>query len=172
MTTESLEEWRAIEGFENYQVSNLGQVKNIRRGCTLKPHDRGGGYMQVKLYAGGAQKNLYIHRLVAMAFIANPLQRPNIDHCDGNPRNNAVSNLRWVNQSENNMNAKKRVNAMSLYKGAVYDSRREKWASQIRINGHLVHLGYFDSDVEAGRMYDERAKDEYGDFAKLNFPAN
>ena len=84
------------DGF--YQVSNLGNVKSVRRNIILKPGVHKYGHSEVKL---GSYGHFYIHRLVAQIFIPNPENKPYIDHIDGNPRNNIYTNLRWVTQKEN-----------------------------------------------------------------------
>lgn len=95
----TLEEWRPIDGFPNYQVSNLGRVKNIKRGYILKNNIGTYGYYRVNLGRGNMRK---VHRLVAEAFIPNPLELPYINHLDENKLNNDVSNLEWATASQNN----------------------------------------------------------------------
>lgn len=101
------EEWRKIKGYQNYSVSNLGNVRNDKTGRLLKPGKSGGGtkrnYYQVLLYQGShaSRKSVFIHRLVADAFIPNPDNFPEVNHIDRDGFNNAVSNLEWVTRSEN-----------------------------------------------------------------------
>ena len=110
------EEWKDIEGYEGlYQVSNKGRVKVlphlVHRGfytCTcqekiLTPRKKNNGYLFVGLSKGSkkSQKQKYIHRLVASAFIENTLSKKEVDHIDGNRQNNNVENLRWVSRIEN-----------------------------------------------------------------------
>ena len=94
--------WKKIEvkGYDNYSVSNTGLVRNDDTGKLLKPQ-KTRGYYYVHLKRCGKLKNKYIHRLVAQAFIPNPENKPQINHIDGNPQNNCVSNLEWCTQSEN-----------------------------------------------------------------------
>lgn len=106
------EKWRDVVGFEGaYLVSSLGRVKRksdetIRRGKAmtarvkiLKADIDKKGYCRVHLSNGGSKKSLLIHRLVAAAFIPNPEDKPQVNHIDGNPSNNAVTNLEWCDQS-------------------------------------------------------------------------
>lgn len=110
------EEWKDIEWYEGiYQVSNKGRVKVlphlVHRGfctCTcpekiLTPRKKDNGYLFVALFKGSkkSQKQKYIHRLVASAFIENPLSKKEVDHIDGNRQNNNIENLRWVSRIEN-----------------------------------------------------------------------
>lgn len=94
-------EWRKINGFENYSVSNKGDVRNDRTGRILKQRVGTSGYYQIMM--GRKTVPQYTHRLVAMAFIPNPDQKPQVDHIDGNKLNNNLENLRWVTISENRM---------------------------------------------------------------------
>ena len=95
------EEWRDIKGYEGlYQVSNLGRVKSLKNNIILKAEsDRNGkGYLCVNL---GRNNHKKIHRLVAEAFIENPLNKKEVNHIDGNTKNNAVTNLEWLTHQEN-----------------------------------------------------------------------
>lgn len=96
--------WKQIEGgYEEYQVSNFGQIKSLKSKNEKILHldkDRY-GYMNVKLCKNGTMKKFKVHRLVAMAFIENPNGFPEINHKDGNKENNFVENLEWVTKSQN-----------------------------------------------------------------------
>lgn len=91
------EEWRPVVGYEGlYEVSNLGRVKSLYKACILKPQKKRNGYFQVNLYKNGTMKSRAVHRLVATAFIPNPLGKPQVNHRDEDKQNNAVDNLEWV----------------------------------------------------------------------------
>ena len=96
--------WRVIDDFENYEVSNLGKVRNITTGKNLNGWIEKKGYMRVGLYNNGKKTNKYIHRLVAEAFIENPNNSEQVDHINGIKTDNKVENLRWVTSSQNNFN--------------------------------------------------------------------
>lgn len=70
------------------------------KGRKLKP-EKLKGYLRVRLSLKNVQKNIFVHRLVAICFIENPLNKPCVNHKDGNKLNNNVSNLEWVSYSEN-----------------------------------------------------------------------
>jgi len=96
------EVWLPVPGFEgNYEVSNLGRVKNCESGLTLKPGVNR-GYKHVNLCHEGNGCTAYIHRLVLLAFCGDP-HIPNADAChnDGDKANNRLTNLRWGTRSEN-----------------------------------------------------------------------
>ncbi|CAL6091358.1 HNH_endonuclease [Hexamita inflata] len=98
---ELIEEYRDIDSYPNYEVSNFGQVRNKTTGRILKPVLRLDGYLSVSLYFNKIQKKYLIHQLVSKAFLENPDNYTDIDHCDGNPSNNNIQNLRWVTRREN-----------------------------------------------------------------------
>lgn len=87
-------EWRKIEGFENYSVSDTGLVRNDDTERDISRWDHN-GYLHVELWNNGERSKKPVHRLVAIAFIDNPHDLPQVNHIDGNKRNNHVSNLEW-----------------------------------------------------------------------------
>jgi len=121
-----LEQFRLINGYPNYQVSNHGRVMNAITGRILSLRDNGNGYKIIQL---GKGKNHYVHRLVAYAFIENPNNYTIIDHLNKVRYDNNVNNLRWCNQSMNlkNRSANKKnltgicgVTCKKTKKGTVY----------------------------------------------------
>lgn len=95
-----IEEWRDVVGYEGlYEVSDWGRVR--RNGKILRPAKIKNGYLLVSLYKNGIVRRVYIHRLVASAFIPNPQNLPEVNHRDENKTNNAVSNLEWCTHDYN-----------------------------------------------------------------------
>ena len=90
-----------IEGFENYEVSNLGKVRNIKSGRVLKTSLNNNGYLRLFLCKNNKRKHLYLHRIIANAFIDNPDEKPCVNHIDENKLNNDLSNLEWCTAREN-----------------------------------------------------------------------
>jgi len=114
-----LQKWKSINGYEGlYEVSNFGEIRSLDRqvmhkhtGCRkIKGRikklmiDRD-GYPVVKLSKNGKKCHFGVHRLVATAFIENPLELPQVNHKDGIKTNNHSSNLEWVTCSENAIHA-------------------------------------------------------------------
>ena len=107
----SEEIWKDIEGYEGiYQVSSFGRVRSLDRyiqpythfcrGRILKPRKRP-TYLSVKLSNEGILKCMYVHRLVAHAFIPNPNNLSDINHKDEDKTNNRVDNLEWCTHKYN-----------------------------------------------------------------------
>lgn len=105
-----MEIYKDIIGFENYQISNYGNVYSKKTKKVLKNLLNTNGYLKVHLQIKGKMKNLYIHRLVGEYFVENPNNFKYIDHIDRNKLNNYFTNLRWCTASENikNIGNKKR----------------------------------------------------------------
>ncbi len=104
--------WKDIKGYEGlYQVSNFGRVKSIKSSKRGRKPLNGGilaqsycgimKYPQVPLSKNGRHKNFSVHRLIAQAFIPNPMHFPIVNHIDENPQNNHVDNLEWCTQEYN-----------------------------------------------------------------------
>lgn len=90
------------------------------------------------------------------------------DHKDGNPSNNRRSNLRPCSDMQNAWNTSKHKDNRSGYKG-VY-KKRNRYCARICKNGIKETIGYADTPEEAARLYDKRAKELFGEWARLNFP--
>lgn len=97
-----MESWKTITYADNYEVSNLGRVRNKSTYHILKGRLCINGYYQVNLKRNDNNKfqNYYIHRLVAEMWIPNLENKPSVNHIDGNKNNNCLDNLEWLTFSE------------------------------------------------------------------------
>lgn len=96
-------EWRTIKGTNGkYLVSNYGEIYSMAKRGLLIPDVNRKGYLRVDInYADGSRKHEKVHRLVAIAFLPNIDNKPQVNHKDKNKANNTVSNLEWVTNIEN-----------------------------------------------------------------------
>jgi hypothetical protein len=126
-----MEEWKLIELFPNYWISNLGNVKNVRTGLPVKPYLSGRGYYYVRFYKrkGGANgTDFLVSRLVASLWLDNPKRKREINHKDGDKANNAVSNLEWSTRKENMDHAKQTKLVKNNFPiRAVETNTRKSW---------------------------------------------
>lgn len=110
-----------------YKVSNLGNVLNVKKNKLLTNNKNTKGYLRVTLSKDGKRKTCSIHRLVATAFIKNPLNLPQVNHRDENKTNNNVNNLEWCTSSYNNNYGTKVQRALpKILANPNYKATREK----------------------------------------------
>tara|TARA_R110001592_G_scaffold222266_1_gene477397 strand:- start:274 stop:720 length:447 start_codon:yes stop_codon:yes gene_type:complete len=115
--------------YPNYHIFRNGKVLSEKSKKFIKPYINNNGYTIYNIYKNGKQKSLYTHRLLAIHFIPNPNNYPFVDHKDGNPLNNHVSNLRWCTNQMNQLydNHKLQKNNKSGYRGISYSKKENKW---------------------------------------------
>lgn len=174
------EEWRGIEDYPLYSVSNLGRVKRdeyerfyklggVRAGIgvvkhfeeqLLTPTIGSNGYKKVTLYRDGKMHTEAVHRLVAETFIENPLGLPYTNHKDENKLNNSAENLEWVTPKENNNygTKKERIRQKKLgrKRQPFSDEHKAKLSAALKgVNGKKVICGdkVFDSSRIAAEYY-------------------
>jgi hypothetical protein len=104
-------------------------------------------------------KNKLLHRII----MGEPVGKE-VDHINGNKRDNRRENLRICNRSENNRNTGKKSNNTSGFKGVSWKKQRGKWRASIRVDGKCKHLGYFDDPQTAYRSYCRAATKYHGEF--------
>ena len=98
-----------LNGFESkYTITSDGKIYSTYLNDFIKPFHSKGGYVRVKLNYGDRSKKYMVHRLVAMAFLPNPENKPQVDHVDRDRTNNNVENLQWVSAKENSILAVER----------------------------------------------------------------
>ena len=150
-----MEEWRNIEGYNDYQVSNYGRVESLERidclgrlkkGKVLKPYKNPNGYLRVLLYKNGRRQKCSVHRIVAQAFIVNPDNLPCINHRDECKTNNHVENLEWCDTKYNlNYNDGQKRRAI----------KRSKTIYQYTLNGEFVKEWKSATEVQRQTGYNQ-----------------
>lgn len=100
----------------------------------------------------------------------NPESKGDIDHVDRNGLNNQRLNLRTATNSQNQANVGLRQDNSSGYKGVCWCQKARKWKAYIRVQGVLYNLGYFNTSKKAAEVYDNAARNAFGNHARLNFP--
>lgn len=143
------EMYMQIDSYENYAVSNFGNVKNITTGKILKGIDKGNGYLEVGIYRDKKLKKVKIHQLVANNFLKKTAISEMINHINGIKIDNRVENLEWVTNRENSCHKSKLKESTSKYIGVHFRHTSNRWISQININRKTKHLGSFKTEIEA-----------------------
>jgi hypothetical protein len=177
------EEWKTITDYPDYEISNLGNCRNIStiiRSNKQKPFKNlkfsmstTTGYRKYDLNRYDengikTRKTLSIHRLVAIHFIPNPDNKQEVDHIDNNHLNNSILNLRWVHPYENMRNKNKwKKNSTSNFIGISYDKSRDKWKYQIKLENTKI-MKRFETEMEAVIKRDEYILDNNLPYFKLN----
>ncbi len=126
----------------------------------------GGGYVDAHVPGSGSGKKrrrVYLHRLILDAQTG-----VYVDHKDGDPLWNVRENLRLCTNQQNMANNKGQFRRTSRFKGVYWFKRDKKWRAEIKVNYKRIRLGYFKSEEDAARAYNEAARTHYGDFARLN----
>jgi hypothetical protein len=111
--------------------------------------------------------SIYAHRL-AFLYMIGEIPRY-VDHKNMNKSDNRWNNLRPATKRDNNVHRSKRPDTKTKYKGAR-KCGKNTWSSRIKIKDKEIHLGCFPSEKKAAKAYDKKAKELFGEFARLNFP--
>lgn len=113
----------------------------------------------------GEPFEVYLHRVVMRCSDKTKV----VDHRDHDGLNCQKVNLRTCTKSENNRNLCSRKGSSSSYLGVTWDSSRSKWSSRLKCKGKTFNIGRFNNEIEAAKAYDLVAKEQFGNFANLNF---
>lgn len=165
------EEWKELENYSNYLISNKGRVWSKRKCVIMKTYEQNSGYLMLNIVNDeGCSKKWLLHRLIASTFIPNRENKPYINHKDGNKYNNAITNLKWATCSENILHARRtglnpynlptlnlklsgKRKSKSKFFGVGWDNTRQKWRSGVVYNGKSHYQKRFDSEIEAAKHY-------------------
>ncbi|WP_102335733.1 NUMOD4 motif-containing HNH endonuclease [Salimicrobium jeotgali] len=160
------EVWRDIEYYVDlYQVSNLGNVKSLKKQVPVSINGRLRtypermlaqewikGYKRVNLYKNGKLKKNLVHRLVAKAFVDGCEKDLHVNHINGIPHDNRASNLEWVTIKQNAIH---KTTILNKKPRGIYKTEG-KWRSEIVFNQKKFGLGTYESKADAYKAYYEK----------------
>jgi len=165
--------WKPVVGYEGYyDISNLGQVKRLERsvnGRALKPriipekivtqHMSSYGHIMIFLSRNGKQKSIYLHQLLAEAFMNHTRcgYKVVVDHIDNDKLNNRLDNLQLVSNRENC--SKDRKNKTSKFRGVCWNKKHSKWVAQLYHGRKHIWLGYFKMEKDAAKAYQDKLEE-------------
>lgn len=144
--------WKDVKGYEGeYQVSNLGKVKNIKKDNIIKGTINKNGYIYVDLWKNNKRHKKTIHRLVAENFLNNINNYTDVNHKDGNKQNNKLSNLEFCTRSYNikeayRLGLKKKVYPMMNKKGKYCPNSKK--VIQYDLQGNIIKIWDSMMDIE------------------------
>lgn len=121
-------------------------------------------YAETHVIINGERKLVQLHRFILNLKVIDP----DIDHINGNGLDCRRLNMRFATKQQNAANTTKQVNNTSGYKGVSFHKRKEKYIAHIGVDGKLIHLGYFDSVIDAALAYNKAAIKYFGAFAYVN----
>ena len=152
--------WKTIEGYPNYEVSNLGNVRSLnfhreKKSKIMKQRVNRCGYKYLLLCKDGKHKTFTVHQLVAKAFIQNTYNHPVVNHKDENKQNNCVNNLEWCTHKYNSNygtaieRQKQNPNIKSCLGKFGKEHPNSKPINQYTKDGKLIRI--WDSRADIGR---------------------
>lgn len=156
--------------------SPSGLIWKSPRSKRLKPGAVAGyknqkGYWMVGVNSP-TPKNYLVHRIIWFMSTGTDPETFLIDHIDQDTSNNRIENLRLATHKTNKLNRPKpkSKNAKSIYKGVCFEKKTNKWYARIYYQGKRHYLGVFDTEIQAAKAYDKKAKSFNCPFISFNFP--
>jgi hypothetical protein len=144
-----------IRGCERCEVDDA-DASEVSKHCWW---DNKNGYLQGKIDG----KVVYMHR-----WLVGAEEGSEVDHINGDKRDNRRCNLRFVSRSQNQWNKAACKGSTSKYKGVHWDSYAKKWRASMSWDGRTRNLGNYDTENDAARAYNEVVKSLHGEYARLN----
>jgi hypothetical protein len=161
-------EWKPVVGYEGYyEVSNAGEVRSVdryvkhphggvmlRKSKTMKTNKNKYGYVDVRLGKEGVEKAHLIHRLVAMAFLDNAEDKPQVNHKNGNKSDNRLENLEWATLSENRLHAYRELKSdcwLRHVKGNIFYVTNGQQTKRI-VGDHVLPKGWWHGRHNGSRI--------------------
>ena len=160
----TVETFLSVPGYEGlYEISNLGNVKSLRSGRLMKKSKNNVGYEMLTLTKDKTQKTYLIHRLVALTFIPNPLDLPEINHKDEVKNNNCVENLEWCSR-DYNLNYGTYRERMSALKTGKPNPRKNK--IQVKVYDPVAKVREEIREEKKTEPFWKRSKKEVDEFVE------
>lgn len=124
-----MEVWKDLKFYEDkYEISNFGNVRDKQSKRLKKSTTKDNGYIVYSFWINGRTKQEYAHRLVALTFIPNPNDLPQVNHKDENKQNNRVDNLEWCTPQYNNTYGTARSRSVATQiKTGNYARAKQRW---------------------------------------------
>jgi hypothetical protein len=142
------EVWRTLADYPEYEVSDLGRVRNAKKKTLRIPDLNSKGYARHRLVREGKIIRKFVHRLVADAFLTNPENKQMVDHINGDHTDNRLVNLRWTTRSENMLNGKVRKDKKhTTLRNIVKNGNWFRW--KVCVGGRIHTSGNFQTEQEA-----------------------
>lgn len=153
-------------GYKRYAIVDTEDLRRLSR-FRWFASNKSKKSSKPKFYAqrNDVDKTIYMHHEVLS--MDGSIQ---LDHINGNTLDNRKANLRVCTRRQNSQNSRKRQGCSSRFKGVFWSKNTGKWRARIKNSVKRIHLGYFESESQAAKAYDEKAKELFGEFAHLNFP--
>ena len=145
-------------GIFTWKINKTRARAGASTGCPNR-----GGYLRT-VYEGVT----YSVARLAWFLYYNEWPKNDLDHINGNRIDNSLKNLRLATRQQNMANKKYHKNSSSNFKGVYWRKSIKKWVASISLNKERFYLGAFNDEIEAARAYDLKAKELFGEYAKLN----